>query len=57
MTKQQKYFEKVAEYKERFRTLPTETIRLRLASVPLIKEAAIALREVLEDREGEGSRS
>jgi hypothetical protein len=43
MTKQRRYFEQVAEYKERFRKLPSDTIRSRLASGPLIKEAAIRL--------------
>jgi hypothetical protein len=50
MTKQRRYFELVAEYKERFRKLPSDTIRSRLASGPLIKEAAVACREVLEER-------
>jgi hypothetical protein len=50
LTKQSRYFEQVSEYKERFRKLPSETIRSRLAGGPVIKEAAIAYREVLEER-------
>lgn len=50
MTKQSRYFEQIAEYRERFRRLPSDTIRSRLAGGPLIKEAAIAYREVLEER-------
>jgi hypothetical protein len=57
MGKRDHHFAKVAEYKERFRHLPTETIRDRLRDFGggLYKEAAIALREVLEEREREGA--
>lgn len=51
MSKRKQHFDKIAEYKERFQNLPTEKIRLRLRSCALIKEAAIALREILEERE------
>jgi len=45
-----RYFEKIADYKERFRKLTTEAIQLRLTEPTLYKEARIALREVLEER-------
>lgn len=48
--KQVRYFEKIADYKERFRQLTTEAIQLRLTEPTLYKEARIALREVLEER-------
>src|SRR5204862_7541788 len=45
------------EFKERFRSLPTEAICRRLNTGMLQKEAAIALRELLEERESvEGRR-
>jgi hypothetical protein len=51
MSKQQQYFIKVAEFRERFRKVSTEDLRMHLAKGPLVKEAAVALREVLEERE------
>ena len=51
MGKREKYFEKVAEYKSRFEKLPTEKIREMLSHRKLIKEAAIAYRELIEERE------
>jgi hypothetical protein len=50
--KRERRFQKVAEYKERFRDLSTEMIRYRLNEFgsALDKEAAIALRELLEER-------
>jgi hypothetical protein len=51
MSKQEQYFRKVAEYKERFRKLSTEILRGRLGSNFLYKEAAIAIRELIEERE------
>ena len=54
MTKQQAYFAKVAEYKERFRQWPTEQLRVHLAGGTLYKEAAVAAREVLEERQASG---
>ncbi len=48
-----KHFEEVAEYKARFQNPPTEEVRKRLNFGSLIKEAAIALREILEERERE----
>ena len=44
------HFSKVAEYRERFENLPTEKI-IRLYSHTMIKEAAIAYREILEERD------
>ena len=49
MKKQQRHFSKVAEYRERFENLPTEKI-IRLYSHTMIKEAAIAYREILQER-------
>ncbi|MEO6807765.1 MAG: hypothetical protein ABI353_01450 [Isosphaeraceae bacterium] len=53
MGKRERHFEKVAEYKQRFRRLSTDTIRYRITNfdATLYKEAAIALRELLEERE------
>ena len=51
MSKQADYFARINQYKERFRYLSTEAIRERLTYSALYKEAAIALREVLEERE------
>jgi hypothetical protein len=51
MTKQEQYFRKIAEYKERFRKLPTKTLSGRLGSGFLFKEAVIAIRELMEERE------
>lgn len=48
--KQQRYLEKVEEYKERFRKLSSEKIRYNLSLSPLIKEALVAYRLVLEER-------
>jgi hypothetical protein len=49
MKKQQRHFSKVEEYRERFEKLPTEKI-IGLFSDTLIKEAAIAYRESLQER-------
>lgn len=51
MGKREKHFEKVAEYKARFENLPTEKLRERLSFGKLIKEAAIAYRELIEERD------
>lgn len=51
MGKRDKYFEKISEYKARFEKLPTEKIREMLSHGKLIKEAAIAYREILDERE------
>ncbi|WP_310482114.1 hypothetical protein [Chamaesiphon sp. VAR_48_metabat_403] len=51
MSKQEQYFRKIAECKERLRKLSTETLRGRLGSGFLYKEAAIAIRELIEERE------
>jgi len=53
MSKQKQYFQKITDYKERFREMTTEELRQRLQShgISLYKEAAIALRELLEERE------
>lgn len=49
--KRQRHFQKVEEYKERFRKESSEVLRKRTTMVPLIKEAAIAIREILEERQ------
>ena len=54
-SKQQHYFAKVAEYKERFRQVPTDQLRAHLAGGNLYKEAAVAIREVLEERQAAGA--
>jgi hypothetical protein len=50
MSKRDQHFAKVQEYKERFSKQSSEALALRLSSHRLIKEAAIAAREVLEER-------
>jgi len=50
MHKREQRFLKVQEYKERFSKLPNETLLRRLNDHRLIKEAAIAAREILEER-------
>lgn len=57
MGKREQDFQKIAEYKARFQSLSTEVIRLRLSSHSLYKEAAIALRELLEERELAGEQT
>jgi hypothetical protein len=49
-SKRAKYFERVKEYKERFTHLPSDVLRSRLAYGSLYKEAAVAIREILEER-------
>ncbi len=56
MGKREKHFEKVAEYKARFQSSSTEEIRRRLSFGSLIKEARIALREILQEHESEGQK-
>jgi hypothetical protein len=51
MNKKEQYFSKIAEYKERFRKLPMHILKGRLGSGFLYKEAAIAIRELIEERE------
>jgi hypothetical protein len=48
--KKQRHFDRVAEFKDRFRALPTHTLQSRLDTGILVKEAAIAIRELLEER-------
>ena len=50
MQKRQHHFAKVQEYKERFSKEPSERLTARLRDFRLIKEAAIAIREVLAER-------
>lgn len=49
MSKQEQYFRIIVQYKERFRQLPTETLKRRLDNGFLYKEATIAIRELLEE--------
>ncbi len=53
MGKRMWHFERVAEFKQRFRGIPSQTLRDRLNGGMLEKEAAIALRELLDERERE----
>lgn len=50
MKKRERYFQKVEEYKERFRHLSTEKILHNISLGPTIKEALVAYREVLAER-------
>lgn len=51
MEKRKKHFEKIEKVKERLKNVPTETLRLRLSGGYLLKEGAIAVREVITERE------
>ena len=50
MNKRARHFERIAEYRERFSSTPTETLVKRHRFGSLIKEAQIAIREILEER-------
>lgn len=50
MNKRERYFQKISEFKQRFRQLSSDTIRERLLYGSLTKEAQIAYQEVLEER-------
>ena len=49
--KRDTYFDKINEYKIRFEKLETEDLKQRLNNGALIKEAAIAIRKLIEERE------
>jgi hypothetical protein len=51
MTKHERDLKRIAEYKMRFLRLPTKTLLARLNFGDLIKEAQIAIRQVLDERE------
>jgi hypothetical protein len=47
------YFDKINEFKTRFEKLDTDVLKKRLSNGSLIKEAAIAIRQILEERNEE----
>lgn len=49
-SRRQHDFDKVNEYKERFRRESSDHLRQRLTTGSLLKEAAVAMREILEER-------
>jgi hypothetical protein len=49
-SKRAQYFGRVKKYKGRFTDLPSEVLRSRLERGSLYKEAAVASREILEER-------
>ncbi len=52
MKKRQTHFEKVSEYSDRFKNLSLEQLRKKQnTGYHLIKEAAIAVRELIEEKE------
>jgi RNAse (barnase) inhibitor barstar len=51
MKKKELHFSRISEYKERFRNQPLEQLHKRLTSGYLDKEAAIAMRELIEEKE------
>lgn len=51
MSKQDKHFQQVQEYKDRFRPTSLASLRERANSPSLFKEAAFALRELIAERE------
>ena len=50
MSKQDRHFGQIEEYRERFRSYSIEKLEERLALGNLHKEAAIAYRELLEEK-------
>jgi hypothetical protein len=56
MTKRD-HFERIAEFKERFRSLPTAKLIERMTGGALYKEAAIALRELIKERSDSAERA
>ena len=50
MNKRERYFQKILEFKRRFRELSSDIIRDRLLYGSLTKEAQIAYQEVVEER-------
>lgn len=50
MGKRDNYFQRVAEFRDRFRVLSTDTLRGRLNFGSLEKEAAVAVQQVLDER-------
>jgi hypothetical protein len=55
--KHETYFEKVKEFRERFIDESSDVLQKRLADGTLFKEAAVAIREILEERSKEGPNS
>ena len=53
MGKKQKYFDKIREYKDRFQDLTVEELRQKEINMAghAIKEAAIAIRELIEEKQ------
>jgi hypothetical protein len=54
VTKRDRHFAQVELFKQRFTEVPTEVLKERLAAGILVKEAAIAAREVIEERSERG---
>ena len=50
-TKTQKYFQKVQEYKDRFQNMTVEKLRQKERTGYLIKEAAVAIRKLIEEKQ------
>ena len=55
-SKRVQYFEKVKKYKERFAELPSAELRTRLSIGSLFKEASVAIREILKERDEPNSK-
>ncbi len=57
MGKRDHDFQKIEEYKQRFRSLSTDAIKYRINEfgTALYREARIALRQLLEERERQNS--
>ena len=56
-SKRERHFASVAEFKTRFEKMSTGDLERRLRDFPLVKEAAIACRELLEERRSAALRS
>lgn len=54
MNKREKHFQKIEEYRERYRELSLELLKRRYMHLNhMYKEARIAMREVIEEKERE----
>jgi len=56
-SKHERYFDNIREFRERFIDESSDVLQKRLADGALFKEAAVAIREILEERSKEGPNS
>ena len=51
MSKRAADLERIREYKERFRSMSLDHLQRRLATGALYKEAAVAIRQLIEEKQ------